>query len=239
MSAPRGRSRAAWLALLALAVSGTLCVGAPVQAAWAGPVDSSGPGSSAAGSDESATGVDQEAVDAAVQALEREIAGRLGGDRGILPSGIDSESVVYVGIARLAGADESLDGTLVSFRGEVVGEPVRSSMAGRVWITMQSNSVTTSSIGVLMDEEQVALIEHFGAHGVKGTTLLVTGIYRVADVNQGGSIDVVAYAVRAVEEGAVLGERFSSKKLWLAIALTSLGLAFIAVNLYRRKRIRT
>ena len=217
------------------------------EAVAADSSDAAGDGSSS--DEESAAGeggsedIDEELADA--QAAEEaareaiELGRRLGGNRGILPSGIDPTQATYVSIARLARADESLDNTVVSFRGEAVGEPIRSSVEGRNWVTMHTAVEGTSAIGVLMDDDQVSLVSNWGAYGIKGTTLLVTGIYRVADPNQSGTLDVTAYDVRVLEEGGALPVWLSPKKLWLGIALTILGIVLTGVNVYMRKRVRS
>lgn len=164
----------------------------------------------------------------------------LGGDRGILPVGLDEDSAAYVTIARLASADQALDNTLVSFRGEVVGEAVRSSTPGYRWVLMQSyTGGSTSSIEVLMSEEQVALIENYGAYKTRGTTLRVTGIYRVADPNQTGELDVTAYLVRVLDAGGPVEETVDLRLLWAGLALTALGGVLCVVKAYLKRRSRS
>ena len=176
------------------------------------------------------------AQEAALAYLRSSLPGR---NRGILPQGLDSADARFVGLARLARADVDLDATLVSFTGEVVGEPVKSATEGRRWITMLSVGDSTSSIGVLMDEDQIGLIENFGAYKVKGTTLLVTGIYHVADAGETGALDVVAYEVRVVDEGGAVPEPLSQGKLLMGISLTLLGAVIVAVGIYRKRRVRS
>lgn len=165
--------------------------------------------------------------------------GSLGGNRGILPVGLDEDGATYVTVARLASADVSLDSSLVSFRGEVVGEAVNSSTPGYRWVLVQSNTGGTSSIEVLMSEEQVALIENFGSYKTRGTTLRITGIYRLADPNQAGELDVTAYAVRVVDPGGPVAEDVDVRFVWAGAALVAVGVALSVVNVYVKRRSRS
>ncbi len=165
--------------------------------------------------------------------------GALGANQGILPVGLSAESATAVTIARLSSADASLNGSLVSFRGEVVGEAVNSSSPGSKWVVLQSGSPVASSIEVLMANDQVALIENYGSYKVKGSTLLVTGIYRVADPDQDGELDVTAYVVNVVDPGGPIAEEVDWRKLPVGIALVVLGLSLLAVRAVLKWRSRS
>ena len=144
----------------------------------------------------------------------------------------------YVSINRLANADTTLDSTLVTFRGEVVGDVLASATTGRRWITMQATSGARATIGVLMDETQIALISYYGAYQTKGTTLLVTGIYRVADDNETGTLDVTAYDVSVVEEGGYHPQKITISKLYVGGALTFVGITLLVVGFVLKRRNR-
>lgn len=159
----------------------------------------------------------------------------LGADRGFLPSEVGDASSRRVTISRLASADVELDGQLVTFSGEVVGEPVSVGDDHR-WVQVQSAG-GSSYIMVLMTEEQAALIEHYGGYQVKGTTLRITGVYRVADPNQLGDIDVTAYEVTVSDPGEVRVEPVGFRMLWVAGAFVLLAVAlFVVERVVRRRR---
>lgn len=161
----------------------------------------------------------------------------LGGGSGILPTGLTEDDASYVSISRLESADEAYDETLVSFRGEVVGEPVRSASDSHKWVLVQSSGARTSSIEVLMTNEQVAQIHNWGSYQVKGATVRVTGIFRVADANNTGTLDVTAYVVRVVDEGGPMEEEPVNTHLVTGgVALVVLGGVLSAVNVYQRRR---
>lgn len=164
----------------------------------------------------------------------------LGGGSGILPTGLTEDDASYVSISKLESGDMSLDDSLVSFRGEVVGEPVNSSSGSHKWVLVQSSGAHTSSIEVLMTNEQVAQIKNWGSYQVKGATVRVTGIYRVADANNTGTLDVTAYVVRVVDEGGPIDEGPVNTHIVVAGAsLVVLGCVLTAVNVYQRRRSRS
>ena len=162
-----------------------------------------------------------------------------GADGGILPGGLDEDDATFTTISRLASADERLDDTLVSFSGEAVGEPVNASLSGHKWVLLQSNAGSTSSIEVLMTDEQVALIENFGSYQTRGSTLRVTGIYRIADPSQTGTLDVTAYSVRVVDAGGAVANPADMRRLWLGVGLSALGVGLFGLNVYLKRRSRS
>ena len=164
----------------------------------------------------------------------------LGGGSGILPTGLTEDDASYVSISKLESGDMSLDDSLVSFRGEVVGEPINSSSGSHKWVLVQSSGKRTSSIEVLMTNEQVAQIKNWGSYQVKGATVRVTGIYRVADANNTGTLDVTAYVVRVVDEGGPIDEGPVNTHIVVAgVSLVVLGCVLTAVNVYQRRRSRS
>ena len=164
----------------------------------------------------------------------------LGGGSGILPTGLTEDDASYVSISKLESGDKSYDDSLVSFRGEVVGEPINSSSGSHKWVLVQSSGKRTSSIEVLMTNEQVAQIKNWGSYQVKGATVRVTGIYRVADANNTGTLDVTAYVVRVVDEGGPIDEGPVNTHIVVAgLSLVALGCVLTAVNVYQRRRSRS
>lgn len=164
----------------------------------------------------------------------------LGGGSGIMPTGLSEDDATFVSIARLESGDSDLNETLVSFRGEVVGEPVNSSTSSYKWVLVQSGGSKTSSIEVLMTNEQVAQIKNWGSYQVKGATVRVTGIYRVADDDHTGALDVTAYVVHVQDEGGrVEQEGPQARLVAAAVALTLLGGVLTGIDVYQKRRSRS
>ena len=165
--------------------------------------------------------------------------GKLGANQGILPVGLSAENATATSIGRLASADLELNGSLVTFRGEAVGEPMNSSSSGSKWVVLQSGTASVNSIQVLMTNDQVALIENFGAYKMRGSTLQVTGIYRVADPSQTGELDVTAYVVSVVDPGGPYEEKIDLRKLPLGLTLVGVGVVLIVLRIYLKWRSRS
>ena len=212
-------------ALAAMACAAALCLGpAPALAA----------GARAASSSQADVTVSSSADDAASSAVERVYDPDLGEALGFLPSEVDMRDARSTTISRLASADLALDGQLVTFVGEVLGEPVRIA-SGMMWVQMQSSS-GSAYIMVVMTPEQVSLIENYGAYQVKGTTLRVTGVYRVADEANLGDIDVNAYAVEVVDTGGVQVEPVTRNRLWVGLACVALGAVVLGLGAFLKRR---
>ena len=197
-----------------------------------------GDGGAAAGGGAQAVGDGPAEGDAAPAAPVYDAA--LGGGSGIMPTGLSEDDATFVSIARLESGDSDLNETLVSFRGEVVGEPVNSSTSSYKWVLVQSSGSKTSSIEVLMTNEQVAQIKNWGSYQVKGATVRVTGIYRVADDDHTGALDVTAYVVHVQDEGGrVEQEGPQARLVAAAVALTLLGGVLTGIDVYQKRRSRS
>jgi hypothetical protein len=155
---------------------------------------------------------------------------------GILPVGLSDEDATSVTVARLASADTSLANTLVTFRGEAVGEAVASSTPGWSWVLLESGSPSTSAVSVLVESDALDLIKNYGSYQVRGTTLQVTGIYRVADESQDGELDVTAYTVSVVDEGGPVEHPVDESRLRLGVVATAVGLGLWALGAYLKRR---
>ncbi len=206
--------------------------GAAAGEAAAGDGDAAGDGGTPGGGDEPAGG------DAAPATPVYDAA--LGGGSGIMPTGLSEDDATFVSIARLESGDSALNETLVSFRGEVVGEPVNSSTSSYKWVLVQSGGSKTSSIEVLMTNEQVAQIKNWGSYQVKGATVRVTGIYRVADDDHTGALDVTAYVVHVQDEGGRVEQEGPQTRLVAAgVALALLGAVLTGIDVYQKRRSRS
>ena len=162
----------------------------------------------------------------------REGTGESGAERGYLPGEVDPADATHVTIGRLANVDQSLDGELVTFIGSVVGEPVQL-RDGDLWVDLQSTA--GDSIMVAMDQGAAGLITSYGSYTAKGTTLRVTGVYRLADPNHLGNIDVTAYSVSVVDAG---GPRAQTGPVLMGAAIVSLSVmaVLLVTRLVLRRR---
>lgn len=159
----------------------------------------------------------------------------LGGDKGFLPTEVDTSQAAHVTISRLSSADVDLDGSLVTFMGEVVGEPV-SITGGRKWVQLQS--ADGSTILVEMSDASASIIKNWKRYGVKGSTLRVTGIYHVADSDNYGDMDVAAYDVSLIDAGGARSIDVDTSLLGAAVVSVVIAAVLIGINVYIRVRNR-
>jgi len=133
-------------------------------------------------------------------------------------------------VSELTSADPVMAGSLVSFAGEAIGEPIDAD-AGHKWVNVSGGG---SLIGVYMTDEEAAQITNYGAYGVKGTELDIVGTFDTSCEQHGGDLDVHAAKVGVVSPGGRLSIDPGVWKLYLGVGLMALGGA--AWILYRIRR---
>lgn len=151
--------------------------------------------------------------------------------------GTDSSSATSVEIADLTGVDPALDGTRVTFSGEVVSEALRSGDPGHRWVNVNTGNDT---IGVYVTAEDADKVGYSGGYGVRGATVTVTGTYHTACPEHDGELDVHAESFEIRDPGGPTDEGTPSPRAWmLGIVLVGAGLLvnLIASQLHRRGRI--
>lgn len=142
------------------------------------------------------------------------------------------ENAFQTTLAELLDARRALDGKMVVFQGEAIGDIINAGH-NRKWVLLDDNG---AALSVLLTTDQAKMITNLGRYGVKGTTLKVTGVYHIADAEEAGELDVRAYKVEVVSPG----ERFEKPVHLWKLAL-GLGLCAISAGLglfynYLRKR---
>lgn len=108
-------------------------------------------------------------------------------------------AVASVGLtgADLVTAGSGLDGSSVTFEGEVVSEAMAGG-SGHVWLNVLSGGV---AVGVWMPVAMADDIESFGTYAQDGDTVRVTGILNEACDVHGGDLDVHASEVVIISPG--------------------------------------
>lgn len=91
-------------------------------------------------------------------------------------------------VAELVAAEPELDGTLVSFAGEAIGEPIDADDDHK-WVNVSGGD---KLVGVLMTNEQVDQITNYGAYDVKGSELQIAGTLNTSCTDHDGELDVHA-----------------------------------------------
>lgn len=132
----------------------------------------------------------------------------------------------------LSEADPTLDGAMVRFSGEAIGESLRADGDTR-WVNVLNDGV---AIGVVMTPDQVALIDGYGDWSRTGARIEVTGVFHVACEEHGGDLDVHATEVRVVDESQPRHHPVSPVKVGAALVALGLAAALVARVLTIRRR---
>ncbi|MDO8847434.1 MAG: hypothetical protein Q7W51_03465 [Coriobacteriia bacterium] len=141
--------------------------------------------------------------------------------------GIAVEVVSRTSAAELVSAESGLDGSTVTFEGEVVSE-VLAGGRGHVWVNVLSDGV---AIGVWAPAELADDLEVFGDWGHNGDRVVVTGTFNQACDVHGGDLDVHATSVELLERGS---ERHHPAAFWKL----GVGAGGIVLGLLGHRRMR-
>lgn len=140
----------------------------------------------------------------------------------------ESGDALPTNVTDIVGIDRDLDGSLVLFQGEAIGEDLRADADHR-WVNVLGRDV---AIGVFVTDEQAAQVEIYGDHGHRGATVEVVGRVNVACDEHGGEFDVHAEEFRVLEPGETIERPIAPLKIVAVAAL--LLVALLEVWLYRR-----
>ncbi len=145
---------------------------------------------------------------------------------------LTADDVFEVNVPGLIEIDRLLDGTMVSFSGEAIGEDLRADATHR-WVNVLEDGM---AVGVYVTNEQAAQIETYGDHGHRGATVRVVGQVNIACEQHGGEFDVHAAQFEVLDAGGLIERPVTPLKAVAAgIALT---IAMLEAHLYRRMLVR-
>ncbi len=145
----------------------------------------------------------------------------------------DSDNVTTetrVGV--LSSANLSLDGSSVTFNGEVVGD-IMDAGDGYKWLNLLGDD--GNSIGVFVTEEMAARVANVGGHSTTGSTLQVRGLYHLDCGEHQGELDVHATDIRVLEAGGAITHIVDADDLQLGLVLCGGAFALLLVFLLARK----
>jgi hypothetical protein len=126
---------------------------------------------------------------------------------------------------------KALNGQVVEFQGEVVGDIMQ--RQDHAWINVLCRG---TAIGVWISEDQQAALGLAGRYGVTGDTVKIIGQFSQACPEHGGDLDVHAITLEIVAAGQVKPEPLSTVKL--IVACGSFAAAAISLALLIRRRTR-
>lgn len=125
-----------------------------------------------------------------------------------------SSSVVVVKLSELVNASSRFNDQVVQFEAEAVGDIIEGP-DGYKWVLFDDG---TGSISALVPEDYIQLISHLGRYSVKGSVLRITGVYKIADNDQSGEMDVRVYSAELLDEGENVSDTLDKHRLYLGFA---------------------
>lgn len=134
-------------------------------------------------------------------------------------------------IPALLATDPSADGSVVTFSGEAVGDPI-AGVEDHTWVNVEDGQL----IGVFMTNEQAALIENWGGYHSKGTELRITGVLHTRCPMHGGEFDVHADSVEVISPGGTFDTPSSGTRMKAAGILVITGPVLWLLYVFVKKR---
>jgi len=135
-------------------------------------------------------------------------------------------------VADVTTAHVSLDGTLVTFTGEAIGEAL-GSHADWKWVNVLGEAV---AVGVVVPTEWVERIDRFGDYHSNGTRVQVVGTLNIACDEHGGDLDVHADSFEVVEKGSDREHDIPTGRLAMAVVLGIVAVGLAGVYSYLKRR---
>ncbi len=145
----------------------------------------------------------------------------------------DESVVIETRIGVLTLVNRALDGATVRFSGEAVGNLINAEMGNR-WINVTDTG--NSSIAVYMSSSQAEQVDNYGDYNTSGAELLITGAYHIACEEHQGELDVHAVTVEVADKGGQTEHVLESRDVVVGLALCVVGLVFVALFLFLRRR---
>jgi hypothetical protein len=109
---------------------------------------------------------------------------------------IGAPAPLAVGTKELIEGARGLDGSLVVFEGEAIGDPMR--RGDHVWVNLLDKD---AAMGIYLPLSDLALIRSYGSYRSTGDILRVSGVFNRACPEHGGDMDIHASSVLVVTRG--------------------------------------
>lgn len=141
---------------------------------------------------------------------------------------VSADDIHPVSVPGLITIDRELDGAMVRFTGEAIGEDLHADADHR-WVNVLSEG---TAVGVYVTNEQAAQIEVYGDYGSQGAIVEVVGNVNVGCDQHAGEFDVHATEFTVISPGATVEHPVVPAKA--VAAGIALALALLEARLYRR-----
>lgn len=125
---------------------------------------------------------------------------------------------------------KQLDGKIVTYKGEVIGDVMK--RADFAWVNVNDG---INAVGIWIPFSLAREIIYTGSHKAKGDLIEVSGIFNRACLEHGGDLDIHAQTLRKIDSGRFTRERLNPAKVNQALIL--LGVLFLVwiLTLFSRK----
>jgi len=125
---------------------------------------------------------------------------------------------------------KQLDGKIVTYKGEVIGDVMK--RTNFAWVNVNDG---INAIGIWVPLSLTREIIYTGSYKAKGDIIEVSGIFNRACPEHGGDLDIHAQTLRKIDSGRFVRGRFNSAKGSQALIL--LGVLFLVwiLTLFSRK----
>lgn len=136
---------------------------------------------------------------------------------------------ITVGSAQIIEEAKELDGKVIVYEGEVIGDIM--ARGDHVWVNVSDGA---NAVGIWMSAEQAKALSIPGRYKMRGDMVRITGQFNRACAEHGGDYDIHASAVIKLAAGFPINHPLH---LWLVVVsiLLSLGAACVLL-IYRRKK---
>ncbi|MFA5117330.1 MAG: DNA-binding protein [Candidatus Omnitrophota bacterium] len=120
---------------------------------------------------------------------------------------------------------QQYDGSIVSYKGEVVGEVM--ARGDYAWLHVNDGSI---AIGIWAPKNMVKDILHGGDYHNKGDVVEISGTFHRSCLEHGGDLDIHAVAIKKVIPGNPVIHSVSRRKILAGILSLALVLLFYALK---------
>jgi len=125
---------------------------------------------------------------------------------------------------------KQLDGKIITYKGEVIGEVMK--RADFAWVNVNDG---INAVGIWIPFSLAREITYTGSYKAKGDIIEVSGVFHRACPEHGGDLDIHAQTLRKIDSGRFTRERLNPAKRNQALIL--LGVLFLVwiLTLFLRK----
>lgn len=140
---------------------------------------------------------------------------------------ISSSKEAYT-VFQLLEKQQELDGTTITFSGEVIGQPIHDKKG--VFVNVMDHEF--NALGVYLNPSDLSQLKHFGRYSSRGDYIQVTGVFHKICLQHGGDTDLHATTVTIKKPGEAIPEKPITPVKWVI----SLLLPFLVLFLYLSKQ---